>query len=93
MGHGWGPFGIPKGSAQKEFRELSTTSSPSPDIETAPLFNLLPGVYYLVTVWSPLVLDTSDAAKNKMLMGAGQLRGVYATARSLPVRIEIMPRE
>jgi hypothetical protein len=91
-GHGWGPYVIDQGTAQSEFRQLPAGTLPSSNIFglIAPAL-LGPGVYYLVTVWSPLVLDTSDAARNKFPKAAGKLRDIYATARSLPVRIEIAP--
>jgi len=93
MGHGWGPSAIAKGTAQHEFRELSTAPPPSPPGVT-PIPSILPGpgVYDLVSVWSPRVLDTSKLESNGVLtLGAGQLGGVYDTARSLPVRIEVVP--
>lgn len=92
FGHGWGPYAIAEGTAQSEFRELPAGTLPSSDV-----FALIPqplpgpGVYYLVTVWSPLVLDTSDTARKKFPKGSGQLGEVYATARSLPIQIEIVP--
>lgn len=82
-GHGWGPFTIAKGTAQHEFGELTTVSPP-----------ILPGpgIYYLVSVWSPHVLDTSEPESNGDLrLSAGRLGDVYATTRSLPVRIEVVP--
>jgi hypothetical protein len=49
-GHGWGPFTVQKGKAQRTFRELTTMSTRTglPG----------PGVYYLVSVWSPFQLPT-----------------------------------
>ena len=91
-GHGWGPFAIVQGTAQSEFRALAAGTLPSSNV-----FGLIapplpgPGVYYLVTVWSPRVLDTSDTHSSKVHMGAGRMGDVYADARSLPVRIEVVP--
>jgi hypothetical protein len=93
-GHGWGPFVIPKGQAQRDFIELKTQSS------SAPIFHMSygtlpgPGVYYLVSVWTPHVLELTDPHSDKApLMGAGQIGKVYATARSSPVRVEITPQD
>jgi hypothetical protein len=93
FGHGWGPFGIAKGAPQRNFREIMTASPPTPPFVTPIQPNLPgPGVYYLVSVWSPRVLDLSDAEdKSIPRVGAGRLGSVYATARSLPVRVEVVP--
>ena len=78
-----------KGKVQRTFIELAT-AHPT-EIST---FNDVrselpgPGVYYLVSVWSPLVLE-SDAEPDKRRIGSGHVGKVYATARSLPVRIEV----
>ncbi len=77
LGHGWGPFTIEKGKAQHDFRELSLTE---------------PGVYYLVSVWSPRVLEAvPDTETKRPRIGGGSFGSIYATARSLPVRIEVVP--
>jgi hypothetical protein len=99
MGHGWGPFSIPKGEAQRAFIELAT-EYPTTVLPNTYYFNgdgttILPGpgVYYLVSVWSPRVLDTSDEADKTPRIGSGFRFGkVYATVRSLPVRVEVTPR-
>ena len=88
-GHGWGPFTIQKGKAQRTFIELATAHS----TQTSPLNDFRgelpgPGVYYLISVWSPLVLEP-DAEPDKTRIGSGHLGKVYATVRSLPVRIEV----
>jgi hypothetical protein len=88
-GHGWGPFMIQKGKAQRTFIELATAHS----TQTSPLNDFRgelpgPGVYYLVSVWSPLVLEP-DAEPDNTRIGSGHVGKVYATARSLPVRIEV----
>ena len=57
-GHGWGPFAIEKGKAARTFRELTTASPPVPfGITPIPADLPGPGLYYLVSVWSPHVLD------------------------------------
>jgi TPR repeat protein len=99
MGHGWGPFSIPKGEAQRAFIELAT-EYPTTTLPNTYYFNgdgttiqPVPGVYYLVSVWSPRVLDTSHEADKTPRIGTGFRFGkVYATARSLPVRVEVAPR-
>ena len=88
-GHGWGPFTMQKGKAQRTFIELATAHS----TQTSPLNDFRgelpgPGVYYLVSVWSPVVLE-SDAVPDNTRIGSGHVGKVYATARSLPVRIEV----
>ncbi len=95
--HGWGPFVIEKGKAAHAFFQL-TTESPSVPFGITPIPADLPGsgVYYLVSVWSPHVLDPLDPLdpaipewfrKNH----AGRFGSLYTTTRSLPVRIEIVP--
>jgi hypothetical protein len=94
MGHGWGPFTIQKGKAQRTFIELTTTHPPMPPFITDVPADLPgPGVYYLVSVWSPRVLDAPDADTDKTprIGSSGRVGKVYATARSLPVRIEVAP--
>jgi hypothetical protein len=97
MGHGWGPFATEKGKAVRTFRELTTASTSVP-FGITPIPADLPGsgVYYLVSVWSPHVLDPLDPLdpatpewfrKNH----AGRFGSLYTTTRSLPVRIEIVP--
>jgi hypothetical protein len=88
-GHGWGPFTIQKGKAQRTFIELATAHP----TEIPPFSEVRgelpgPGVYYLVSVWSPRVLE-SDAEPDETRIGSGHVGKVYATARSLPVRIEV----
>jgi hypothetical protein len=91
MGHGWGPFTIEKGKAQRTFVELTahpTTPAPFSDIR-GELPG--PGVYFLVSVWSPRILDAADAETDKTprIGSSGRFGKVYATARSLPVRVEV----
>jgi hypothetical protein len=87
MGHGWGPFAIEKGKAQHNFRELRTGSLSNPTFDS-----LEPGVYYLVSVWSPRVLEAAPNTETERLrIGWGSLGSIYATARSLQVRVEVVP--
>jgi hypothetical protein len=91
MGHGFGPSVLPKGTVRHDFRELTTASPPHlPFVIPFPPSLPGPGIYYLVSVWSPRVLDISDTAGGTFASAAG-LGEVYGTARSLPVRIEIVP--
>lgn len=93
-GHGFGPFGIAKGKPQHDFREFTTASDPVPPFVTpAPPSLPGPGVYFLVSVWSARVLEKIDAeASAHRQIGARKIGAVYATARSTPVRIEVVPR-
>ena len=85
--HGWGPFTIEKGNAQHSFRELRTRSFSGSTRDS-----LGAGVYYLVSVWSPRVLEAVPNTETvRPRVGGGSLGKVYATARSLPVRIAILP--
>lgn len=102
-GHGWGPLSVPLGKALRAFRELTTGRVPSPPLDYAapmayPQYSLStipsdlpgPGVYYLVSVWSPHILDKSEEnSKVGLFRRQGRIGSVYATARSLPVRVEI----
>jgi hypothetical protein len=85
MGHGWGPFAMEKGKPQRAFFELAIGRPTAPTLGVLPG----PGVYYLVSVWSPPVLEAPDAETG--LGRFGKFGKVYATARSLPVRIEVAP--
>jgi hypothetical protein len=95
MGHGWGPFVIEKGKAGRTFTELTTASPPVPSgITPIPADLPVSGAYYLVTVWSPHVLDPLDPldpAPPEWFHKAGRFGSLYTTTRSLPLRIEIMP--
>ena len=98
-GHGWGPFAVEQGKPQRLFHEVTTAtgSEPYPGRTGAPDLPG-PGVYYLVTVWSPVVLVVAPAVPGEAATSsrAGRSRDrlgqVYGTARSLPVRIEVLPR-
>jgi hypothetical protein len=95
--HGRGPFVIEKGKTARTFFQLKTEPPSVPlGITPIPADLPAPGVYYLVSVWSPHVLDPFDPVdpaipewfrKNH----AGRFGSLYTTARSLPVRIEIVP--
>lgn len=92
--HGWGPFAIEKGKPLRTFIELLTAHSTK-----SHLFNSVegelpgPGVYYLVSVWSPHVLVISPAEGNANVLkgNSNGIGAIYATARSAPVRVEIAP--
>jgi hypothetical protein len=92
--HGWGPFAIEKGKAARAFLELTTAPAPVPSGVT-PIPGDLPGpgVYYLVSVWSAYALQLPDPESAKVMGRSreGSFGGLYATARSLPVRVEILP--
>jgi hypothetical protein len=91
--HGWGPFEMPKGKALHTFQQLTTAPGRvTPfDASASPIFPS-PGIYYLVSVWSPYILDkTGPNTPLAGQIGGGKLGGIYATARSVPVRIEVMP--
>jgi hypothetical protein len=89
MGHGWEPLEVQRSKPRRIFQELSTT----PVARVTPLPG--PGVYYLVSVWSPRVLegrsDGADPRGVSLNPDRGHIGDVYATARSLPVRIEVVP--
>jgi len=95
MGHGWGPFVIEKGKAQRGFSEVAFASSsgwapPRIDLST----DQLPvGVYFFMSVWSPhvFVADPKDEILPRRGL-AGHEGEVYATVRSRPVRVEIVAR-
>jgi len=96
LGHGWGPFTIEKGKAQRTFIELVTASHfPAVFFGGTDVSAALPGpgVYYFASVWSPQVLDAPAAQTDKTLpiRSSGSFGKVYATARSLPVRVEVVP--
>ena len=91
-GHGWGPIAIRQGAEQRMLWQLGTVPG------SVPLYGMpgeakltVPGVYYLVTVWSPVLLEPypKPDSSETMTMGRGRLGAVYATARSMPVRVEI----
>lgn len=94
LGHGGGPFAMEKGKAARTFREL-TTASPQAPVGLTPISPDLPGpgVYFLVSVWPPHVLDPLDPATPEWLRRkrAGRFGNLSGNTRSLPVRIEIGP--
>ena len=94
MGHGWGPSPLEKGKTQRYFIELSTTHTRASRLTSDVVGDLpAPGVYYLVCVWSPRVLDTRKPETGKLMLphSSGLFGKVYATTRSLRVRIEVEP--
>ena len=100
FGHGWGPSSIAPGKPQHNFASLRYTKMGyfiSGD--KVPIDG--PGIYYFSTVWSPPTLvEKADESRLELAPGAepelvpaqGLTFGEpYATARSLPIRIEILP--
>ncbi|WP_353064941.1 hypothetical protein RBB77_04180 [Tunturibacter psychrotolerans] len=91
MGHGWGPFSVELGKQHSNFASLRyskmgyfISSDAKPITE--------PGVYYLLAVWSPPTLEERTDQTESQFPGAKYTFGErYATARSLPVRIDILP--
>jgi hypothetical protein len=93
-GHGWGPFNVGIGNPQRTYIEVFTTESPgTPRFPFNPFRAVLPGpgVYYLVSVWSPRVLDTpaTETGRTLGVRSSSRFGKVYATARSQPVRVEV----
>jgi hypothetical protein len=79
MGHGWGPFTLDHGDPKRSFLDLRTP--------------LKPGVYFLVSAWSPLVLEDAPDP-NPSPRGPGprrRLGDIYGIAHSRAVRVEIVP--
>jgi hypothetical protein len=79
------------GKAQRTFIELAAAPPTTPMPFTDVLADLPgPGVYYLVSVWSPRILEPPDPDTPKIsrIHTSGRFGKVYATARSLPVRVE-----
>lgn len=99
MGHGWGPFSVEAGKPHRNFVSFRysqmgyfISSDAKPITE--------PGVYYLLAVWSPSTLvartgqTVAGTGQNELVLVPGAEYTVgerYATARSLPIRIEILP--
>jgi hypothetical protein len=77
------------GKAQRTFIELAAAPPTTPMPFTDVLADLPgPGVYYLVSVWSPRILEPPDPDTPKIsrIHTSGRFGKVYAT--SLPVRVE-----
>jgi hypothetical protein len=84
---------IQKGKAQRTFIELAIGHPTTPRFSDVAADLPGPGVYYLVSVWSPRVLDAPDSDTDKTLriFSSGRFGKVYATARSRPARVEVAP--
>ena len=94
MDHGWGPFAVEKGKPLRTFIELLTAHSTKSHLVNSVKGELPgPGVYYLVSVWSPhvLVIPPAEGNANVLNGNSNGIGAVYATARSAPVRVEITP--
>ena len=81
MGHGWGPFIIKRGAPQRSFLDEYASILPGP------------GVYYLVTAWTPKLLEkiNPESKPASLFRREGTFGSPYATARSLPVRVVVQP--
>jgi hypothetical protein len=92
MGHGWGPFSVEPGKQHRNFTSLRYSKMGyfiSSDVR--PITE--PGVYYLIALWSPSTL-VARTRETELISAPGAEYAVgerYATARSLPIRIEILP--
>lgn len=90
--HGWGPFSIEPGRQHRNFASLRYTKMGyTTSGEKAPITE--PGIYYLTAVWSPptLVAKTGETELEPVPSATYVFGERYATARSLPIRIEILP--
>lgn len=91
MGHGWGPFAVESGKPQRNFVTLRYSKwAYFISSEAAPITK--PGIYYLSAVWSPSTL-IERTIESTLISPQPYERTIgehYATARSLPVRIEIV---
>jgi len=90
MGHGWGPFTVPRGKPQRDSIRLeygvNGYTLPAGRVQISG-----PGVYYLVLVWSPPIFIDNTGPPNTISTGRDTFGKTYATARSEPVRLEILP--
>lgn len=93
QGHGWGPFLIKQGEPHREYRELGTTGESMKQRFFYADILPGPGVYYLVTLWTPRVLEKIDPESDahRGHRAEGKVGRPYGIARSLPVRIEVLP--
>ena len=91
-GHGWGPFRLEPGKPQHQFVEF-VFGKGGYEIRGAKPSIQAPGIYYLTTIWTPPVWKRIEPLLTGLGAANAELGDVYATARSLPVRIEILPAE
>jgi len=92
MGHGWGPFSVEPGKQKRNFLSLRYTKTGYfISSDATPITE--PGVYFLSAVWSPstLVPRTAETELNSNPGAEYVVGDRYAAARSLPIRIEILP--
>lgn len=90
-GHGWGPFSVEPGKQHRNFASLSYSKMGYLDSEGNAVITG-PGTYYLSAVWSPQTLVAKTNGTGIRTLGSAYTFGEhYATARSLPIRIEILP--
>jgi len=92
-GHGWGPFSVEPEKQQRKFASLRFTKMGYMDsVGNAVITG--PGTYYLSAVWSPRELVAKSSGTGGETLGSAYTFGErYATARSLPVRVEILPKK
>jgi hypothetical protein len=92
-GHGWGPFSVEPGKQHRTFASLRSTKLGYMDSLGRAVITG-PGTYYLSAVWSPPALIAKTSGTEVGSPGSAYTFGdSYATARSLPIRIEILPRK
>jgi hypothetical protein len=90
-GHGWGPLSVEPGKQHRTFASLRSTKMGYMDSEGKAVITS-PGTYYLSAAWSPPRLIAKTSGTEALALGSAYTFGErYATARSLPVRIEILP--
>jgi hypothetical protein len=91
MGHGWGPFSVETGKQHRDFASLGSAKKGYMGSDGQAIITG-PGTYYLSAVWSPAALVPKAGGTGVGILDTGLTFGQpYATARSLPVRIEILP--
>jgi hypothetical protein len=89
--HGWGPSSVEPGKQHRNFASLRYTKIGYMDSLGKAVITG-PGTYYLSAVWSPSVLIAKTSGTEVEALDSAYTFGErYATARSLPVRIEILP--
>jgi hypothetical protein len=91
--HGFGPFSVELGKRHRKSASLTSTKMGYTASEGKAVITG-PGTYYVSAVWSPPVLKAKNGDPVIQGLGSEYTFGEhYATARSLPVRIEILPRK
>jgi hypothetical protein len=91
MGHGWGPSSLQTGKQNRAFVSISYSKMGySSSGQPWPISQ--PGTYYILAVWAPstLVVKKEETKPQPFSTGGYVFGEPYATARSLPVRIQIL---